>query len=254
MSRTIQAFTSAAFLFTSIFAQAADTKPKYGPSGAPRAVPLAQSNQYFRTAIATDFWSLIGFYVPQFNPYSCSAASLSMVLNAARVGLPKTADDTVVTQKALLEKVTVEQWAARLSEPGVDGAHGTGLDRLSRIAEAAFKEYGFDHVAVKAIHLTDASAKTKKELIEVLEANEKSPKDFIIGHFNQQAFTDDADAGHIAPVGAYDAKNQKVLILDPDREYYEPYWISVDTFLAGMATRDKASDGQRGYLVIRVSP
>jgi hypothetical protein len=39
-----------------------------------------------------------------------------------------------------------------------------------------------------------------------------------------------------------------VLILDPDRQWYEPYWISVDTLLAGMATKDSGGTAYRGLV------
>ncbi len=47
-------------------------------------VPLSADNAYFRRldVPARDFWALSGFYVPQFNDYSCSAASVAMALNA----------------------------------------------------------------------------------------------------------------------------------------------------------------------------
>ena len=58
--------------------------------------------------------------------------------------------------------------------------------------------------------------------------------------------------GHIAPVGAYDEPNRRVLVMDPDRAWYEPYWIPDDVALAGMATRDPVSGAPRGYLIVSV--
>lgn len=253
--KTLVAALSVAQLLLAQAGQAAESKPKYGPKEAPRAQPLVFSPSYFQSKKhpAPDFWSLIGFYVPQMNEFSCSAASVAMVLNAARAKLPKTSEDAVITQPALLEKVAVEQWKQRLSAEGAGGEHGTSLPRLGKITEAAFKAYGFPNVTVKVVHVENTSAETKRELVKALVQNEKSSKDFIIANFNQQAYTDDADAGHIAPVGAYDAEKDRVLVLDPDREYYEPYWISTETFLAGMATKDKGSSLNRGYLVIQLN-
>ena len=84
--------------------------------------------------------------------------------------------------------------------------------------------------------------------------NEKSPNDFIVANFNQKVFTVDTDAGHIAPVGAYDAEKRRVLILDPDREWYEPYWVSEERFIEGMNTKDSENNQFRGYLVIQLNP
>lgn len=229
-----------------------ETKPKYGPAGMPRAQPLGASHDYFQSAKnpAPDFWAMIGYYVPQMNPYSCSAAAVAMTLNAAKFGQPKTSDDKVILQAELLDKVKSDHWKARLSEPGHQGKHGVELDRLGRVVKAAFHAYGFPRASVKVVHVDRADAAAKKELLRVLTQNESSKKDFVIANFNQQVFTDDADAGHVAPIGAFDAKAGRVLVFDPDRDYYEPYWISVDTLLAGMATLDKGAGAHRGYVVI----
>ena len=241
---------------TLAFAQvsAAESKPKYGPAVAPRAVPLSASNEYFRSKdhAAPDFWSLIGFYVPQVTGSSCSAASISMVLNAARAGAPKTSDDKVILQPDLIEAVKAEHWKKLLSMAGYQGERGVTLDRLGRIVEAAFKEYGFSKVTVQVVH-AENTPQARKELVAALVENEKSSRDYIIANFNQQVYTDDADAGHISPVGAYDAEKGRVLILDSDREYYEPYWVSVDTFLSGMATQDSTAKKTRGYVIVRLS-
>jgi hypothetical protein len=230
----------------------ASTKPKYGPQESPRATALVFSTDYFRspTHTAPDFWALIGYYTPQFNPYACSAASLAMTINAAKAVLPKKADDAVISQKMLIESISTEQWKQRLSKGGVNGINGVTLDQLKKITEATFKKHGFPNVRVDKTIIKDITPETKKKLIEQLQENEKSANDFIIVNFNQQVFTDDADAGHIAPIAAFDADNERVLILDPDREYYEPYWVSVDTLIAGMNTKDPVSGQNRGYIYL----
>ena len=65
-------------------------------------------------------------------------------------------------------------------------------------------------------------------------------------------YTGDAEAGHISPVGAYDPSTQRVLILDSDRKWYEPYWVSEKTFLRGISTRDSESKQNRGLVVVRL--
>ncbi len=241
-------------LFIGMGSFAAEVKPKYGPKGNPKASPVGVSHEYFQNKNnpSPDYWALTGYYVPQFNGYSCSAATVAMVLNAARLNAVKSADDKVILQPDLLKKVKAEHWEERLSKPGFRKEHGVSLDILGKVTEASFKAYGFDNVSVKVVHLDSTSSDVRSALIAALKENEKSAGDFIIANFNQQAFTDDAEAGHIAPVGAYDAETDRVLIMDPDREYYEPYWISVDNFIVGMATKDKSSALNRGYVWVKV--
>lgn len=246
------------FIVHSACGFAESVKPKYGPKGRPEAVPLALSREYFRSPEhqAPDFWALIGYYVPQINGASCSAASIAMVMNAARSTWALSAEDRLITQSELLEKLEGQKdlhWKQRLSAGGFQGEHGLTLDLLGKATEAAFQAYGFKQVAVKVVHVLDSSPGTKKAIHEILKQNEKSTQDFVIANFNQQTFTDDSAVGHISPVAAYDETAQKVLILDPDRDYYEPYWVSLETFVRGMATRDASAQLNRGLVVIRIN-
>ena len=56
---------------------------KYGPAGIPYAVPLSHDHKYLQDSknMAFDYWNLAPFYVPQLNDFSCSVASVAMVLN-----------------------------------------------------------------------------------------------------------------------------------------------------------------------------
>ena len=248
-----KALTLLAFLSVTVFhTSLADSKPKYGPLESPRAIPLSKSNEYFRNPAhpAPDFWALISHYVPQYNGAACSVASLSMVLNAARATLERSASDKNITQEELLNRVNIEHWKERMSKLGHFGRHGVSLDQFGKIAEAAFKLYGFPNASTRTIHINDALDSTKVALRKILQ--EKKPTDFIVANFDQKLFTDDTQAGHLSPVGAYDSKKDKVLILDTDREYYEPYWVSVDDFVLGMSTLDGSE--HRGYVYIQTTP
>jgi hypothetical protein len=229
-------FQSAAF---------AEPKPKYGPM----AAVLSQSHEYFRKAPAPDFWALIPYYAAQMDESACSVASMTMVVNGARVGKKLTADDELVTQQAIVEKVRNKTW----HKEGLKkmGGYATSLDQLGEVAREAFEKYGVPPKSVEVVHVDQIDEKTKARLHEALIENEKSARDFILINFNQQVYTGDAEVGHIAPIGAYDAQNHKVLVMDPDRKWYEPYWVSEETLLMGMATKDTASNRNRGYVWIK---
>lgn len=252
----------------------AAAKPKYGPAEGPRATPLSRSHQFLSSgqASAPDFWRLIPYYVPQAGGAACGVASVSMMLNAfisrrnahamevkgnakalnSKKVEVETSDDKLILQGDLLDQVKVEDWKKRIL--GGEGAsaltqiRGTDLDTLGRIVTEAMKVYRFEEAKVEVVHLDGASPQEVARVRQVLKANEKGDRDLIIANFLQSSFTDDADAGHLAPVGAYDEKTDRVLILDPDREYYEPYWISTETFVKGMATLDSTVKKNRGYL------
>lgn len=249
--------TIALLMWVSFSAAAETPKPKYGPVGKPLATPLSADASYFRDPKhpAPDFWALIGFYVPQFNGAACSVASLSAVVNAARAtrGLRTGSEDANAQQSKLLDDVKVEDWKSRVMTLLSNGyPMGIHLDALAQVAQAALRQYGFPHATAEAIHANDTSEATLQKIRGVLSQNEKSADDFLLSNFDQIVFTDDAHAGHIAPVGAYDAARKRVLILDPDREYYEPYWVSDVTFVKGLATADKSAGKNRGLVWIKL--
>lgn len=216
--------------------------PKYGP----QATRLSASHAYIKNNAAVDYWALSGYYVPQQNGRSCSVASVTMVVNAARSGGDLTAADSLVTQSALLKKAGINEWEKAVN----DGGHGVALDLLGPYVEKSLTAYGLKDVKVKVIHAD--SAKSNAEILALLAKNEKSAKDFIIANFLQSEYTGDPEGkvGHIAPVAAYDAKAKKVLIMDPDREYYEPYWVSTETFFKGLGTQDGGEKKTRGIVYV----
>jgi len=85
------------------------------------------------------------------------------------------------------------------------------------------------------------------ELRKILRNNEKCAADFLLAHFVQDDLTG-AGGGpyaHISPIGAYDEARQRVLILDVDRVWYSPYWVSDEDLLMAInhATKSHGAGG-----------
>jgi hypothetical protein len=219
-------------------------KPKYGLD----ATPLSISHEYFRTHPANHFWQFIPYYSAQRDGAACSVATVSMLVNAARAGagLKLNADDPLITQDILLKKIKNDAWKDWLTK----GGHGVSLDEVGPITEESLKSVGLEPTRIEVVHTNDLTEKTKRKLHQALVDSEKPNGPYLLANFIQRAYTGDADIGHFAPIGAYDAEKKKVLILDPDREWYEPYWVSEDTFLKGMATLDIGKLKHRGYITI----
>lgn len=225
-------------------------KPKYGPRKAPFATPLYQDHLFFMRSKQPQFWALISYYIPQFNGYSCSTASVAMVINAARTALRRTADDKIISELDLLNQVQVESWKDKLSPNEKESQHGMSLDQLQIAIKKSFEVFALKEVTVTTTHIQSKDSQAKRKVIENLK--KLSMKTFIIANFDQKVFTGDTQVGHFAPVGAYDPQGEKVLILDPDRKFYEPYWVTVDTFIAGMSTLDTSVNQPRGYLLVSI--
>ena len=229
--------------------------PKYGPIGAPYATPLWQSHEYFQSAknSAPDFWTLINHYTGQNNSLSCSVATVTMVLNAiARTQGDLRASDAYYQQSKLIDDVKAAHWKEHLTGAGWKGRVGLTLAELEEVVLDTFKTYGIKGWTVSLRSFKDATPEALRELRAILEANEASANDFVILHFLQDRLTNDPGGpyAHISPVGAYDAASGSVLVLDVDREYYGPYWVSVERLLTALSAETPAY-GHGGLLIVR---
>jgi hypothetical protein len=223
-------------------------KSASAPKYATHSVPLSFDFGYFRRAAAPDYWALSPYYVGQRDDVSCSLATTTMIVNSARRGLRLGSQETLVTQASLFDRVDSPVWRRGLAESG----EGVTLDELARLTTRGLQAFGVVPRAVKISHVAAPTESALRELRATLLENEASPDDWVILNFLAEAYVGTGDYGHFAPVGAYDAELQRVLVLDPDREYYEPYWVPDTVALAGMATSDSVTGTPRGYLYVDV--
>lgn len=230
-------------LLLSLSAFAGDPKPKYVSS----TIPLSQDHAYFMNAKTTDYWLIAPYSVPQHNLKACSAASILAVVNAIRPDHHKTSD----AKNFLLDDLFKISPALKAA---VDEKKGKGqsLDELHKNLGFLTKLDGNATYVVDKYRFNGPDAKVALDgLKKLLAENEANPNNFIIANFLQGALTGDPEGpGHISPIGAYDAEKDRVLVMDVDREYYEPYWVSTETLMKGMNEVDGTAKKARGLVVI----
>lgn len=235
----------AASLAVGLLAREPAVHPKYGPG----ARVMAQDNRYLRaTGSAPDFWSLVPFYVPQFNDFSCSTAAVTMVVNGFLHPAGRTLADTErnVTQADLLARVREIPWQELVSPAGSRGRHGLELGELAMATKCSLDQYG---LADGCVEIFEFAAGDLAGLRQVLARNEADAHDYLLAHFVQDELTG-ARGGpypHVSPVGAYDAASGRALILDVDRDWYEPYWVSAEDLLRAL-TRSTEACGRGGLV------
>lgn len=208
---------------------------------------LSAHHDYFRQNNALNFWRLIPYYVAQQTDSSCSVATVVMVVNASRVSLRPAVNDELATHNGILKRVNDPTWTQQVSEQG----EGISLAELKAIMAKSLKAYGIKNFTIEMIHTENTSLQAKQKLHHYLSQSSKV-NSFMVVNFDQGVIVNDASVGHFAPVGAYDAIKKRILILDPDRQWYEPYWVPEDLLLKAMATKDSSGKSYRGYLWITV--
>jgi len=156
----------------------------------------------------------------------------------------------VILQQELLSQIGGD-WKRRVAPfLGLSAVRGVTLDLLARFAQESFRKNGFPSARAEAVRLDPRDPQSLARLRRDLEANEASASDFILVNFDQKVLTNDTSVGHIAPIGAYDAARRRVLVMEPDREWYEPYWVADQRLLEAMATIDGETGLLRGYVKI----
>lgn len=219
-----------------------------GPKYAVDTLTLSSNFQYFKTTDHTDFWKIAPYYLPQHNPKACSVASVAMILNALRADDKLTASDELFTSESLLK--LEKEFANATGKLG----RGMTLDGLQSATQKALDKAYPSKYVVESFRFN--ALDKEKELVrlkDLLIQNEKDPKNMMIANFLQGTLTGDPEGniGHISPIGAYDAKSDRVLIMDTDRQYYEPYWISSAKLLEAMNTQDSGAKKARGLIWIK---
>jgi Phytochelatin synthase len=193
---------------------------KFGPY----ATPMSEQTEFLRRTPAFDYWKLSQYYLPQQTSSACGLASVTMALNFLK-GLPRFSDQTLVTQTSLLETVFTGDWAEKVAENG----DGLKFDELVTLVNYGLRFYNLRNYSIEVIRPQNTPAGLN-QIKQVLAANENSPNDLVLAYFNQGVLTSDWDGPHISPIGAYDPINQRVLIMDVDRDWYVPYWSSISKF------------------------
>lgn len=221
----------------------AEAAPKYGKN----TTPLSSESSYFRGATKTDFWKLIPYYVPQHNDKACGVASSIIVLNALFAPERNTAAGKNLDVEELLK---LNSTFKKISGPA---GKGIALDPLADAFTKIFEKAPGGPFSATVERFDGKNTKAEmKRLEKFLAANEKNPNDFIVANFLQGVLTGDKEGmvGHLSPIGAYDARKKRVLILDVDRKYYQPYWVSVEKFFDAINTTDPGTSKKRGLILV----
>ncbi|MBW1695776.1 MAG: phytochelatin synthase [Deltaproteobacteria bacterium] len=181
--------------------------------------------------------ALARHHIKQFHESSCSVASVVTAINAIRkLQYP---DMPPIGQEEILDTVRTAHWKERMSKTGYKGRRGLPLPVLGEVVEGSLAAYQITYRHVETVYASKdpAEAETIREVLRKrLYAFEKEGNCLIIAHFDQGAYVPALNIPHISPVGGFDPESGRVLILDVDPYQETAYWVTFDTFYAGLAS------------------
>lgn len=185
-----------------------------------------------------DYWPLSEQFVTQRSGNFCGVASGVMVLNALQVNAPV---DGEFGSPYFTQDDFFNECARRVLSPTL--MPGMTIDQLADLLRC--------HPATaQAVHASDT---TLADFRALAAKNLATAGDFIVVNYDR-AGVGQAKMGHISPLGAYDSKADKFLLMDVARYKYPPVWVDAAALFGAMSTDDPVSARTRGFVVASPSP
>ncbi|KAI7903388.1 Phytochelatin synthase-domain-containing protein [Cokeromyces recurvatus] len=193
-----------------------------------------EGKKLFREAMdighAEGFFPLTGNFTTQSEPAFCGPSSLAMVLNALEVD-PK------------------RRWKGNWRWYSDEFLHC-----CSSKEEVKVKGITFDNFACLAkchcdVQVNRAFDFTFEKFVKDVEMVTSTSDKFMVVSFSRKVLGQTGD-GHFSPIGAYNAQERKVLILDTARYKYPSYWCPIEMLFESMNPIDKETGRPRGYFVL----
>ncbi|MBK8771912.1 MAG: phytochelatin synthase family protein [Rhizobiales bacterium] len=184
------------------------------------------------------YFPLADHFVTQLNQAFCGVASMTMVLNAS--GLPAPAVPEFDPYRTFTQDNVLTPATESVLPVDTIKKMGITLDQLGGMLSTY-------PLTVNVRHAADSSADSfRKEASAALN----TPGNFVIINYLRKAIGQEK-GGHISPLAAYDADEDRFLILDVARYKYPPVWVKTADLYGAMNTQDSDNNNQtRGYLLI----
>jgi hypothetical protein len=206
-------------------------------------LPALPGQELLRASEArADYGPLAESFLTQANLAYCGVASAVMVLNSLAIPAPPAAGYASYrfwTQENVFEAPAVRRWV----RPEVVAREGMTLEQLAGLLAG----HG---LRVERHHGDRLSLAQFRSL---LRRNLGEPGDRLLVNYHRGSLGQ-AGGGHIAPLAAYHAPSDRVLLLDVARYRYPSVWVPVESLWQAIRTVDSSSGLSRGVLAIRRQP
>ena len=177
-------------------------------------------------------------FVTQRTQAYCGVASMVMVLNALNVPAPST--PAYEPYRTFTQDNVLDDRTDAVLPRDLLPHRGMTLDQLGAMLALRPVSVDVHHASDESLDAFRAAASA------ALGAKDR----FIIVNYLRTALGQEK-YGHISPLGAYDAKADRFLILDVARYKYPPVWVKSSDLFDAMNTADPSNGGKtRGYVVV----
>lgn len=184
---------------------------------------------------------LVAVYEPQAGPSACALASAAMVVNALR----RSEGRPMLSQRALLEGIGEPHWTRRL----VGNGEGMTFAEFQALLRHALDFNGFRNADIRVFQPRDGGPQDLAAMRAFLAGG-----GIVVAGFDQGVLTGDIHVGHLSPLGAYDDRAARVIVLDVDRQVLGPYWVNDTQLLEAMAASDPDDPSGNGLVRVTLAP
>lgn len=185
-----------------------------------------------------DYDALMAHFVAQTRPAFCGVASSVVVLNSLPAGpVMKGMPAEQLTQQSFFDDATSKvrnEWRVTFG--------GMTLAQLRDLLNA----HGANATA------TYASDTTLDAFRELAKTNLATPGDYLLVNYQRGALGQ-RPTGHISPLAAYNAENDRFLILDVAAYKYPPVWVKAEDLWSGINAIDPSTGRTRGFVVVKAA-
>ena len=206
----------------------------------PSLIPLTEPaglNLLAGSSHRADYGALAGALLTQANLAYCGVASSAMLLNSLAVPAPMVpgyGPYRFWTQENLFD----DRATRLVKAPELIARQGMTLDQLRQLLASK-------GLQVRAIHGRDIDLLTLRRLLASSLAN---PTDRLLVNYDRRLLGQ-SGGGHIAPLAAYHAASDRVLILDVARYRYPSVWVPLKELWQSLRSLDSDSGLSRGLVV-----
>jgi len=228
-------------LATQLSALAQPSAP--GPGAAP--IPLAEPagmDLLIGSRERADYGPLAEQFLSQANLAYCGVASAVMALNSLAVPAP-----------AVAGYGPYRFWTqTNVFDPPASGAF-VRPERVAREGMTLAQLHGLMASHGLVVERYHGERLSLEQFRVLLRRNLADPGDRLVVNYHRPA-VGQAGGGHIAPIAAYSAPSDLVLILDVARYRYPSVWVPVVDLWQAIRTLDSSSGRSRGVLSVRKAP